>query len=52
MLDRPLLVKIHVRNSNIAESDPVYPVIKIVDDKEVVKKFNPITVNMDERPDE
>ncbi|MED6107459.1 hypothetical protein PIB30_014310 [Stylosanthes scabra] len=38
MLDRQLLIMINVRNNNINEGDPIYPVIKVIDDLEVIGK--------------
>ncbi|MED6105943.1 hypothetical protein PIB30_000067 [Stylosanthes scabra] len=42
MLDRKLLIRIHVRKSNISEGDPVYPVIKVIHDLEVIDKCTPV----------
>ncbi|MED6123136.1 hypothetical protein PIB30_046395 [Stylosanthes scabra] len=55
MLERKLLIKIHVRNSNILEGDPVYPVIKIVEDADLVEEYmvnpKPITeTSVDQHP--
>ncbi|MED6224745.1 hypothetical protein PIB30_087051 [Stylosanthes scabra] len=44
MLDRKLLLKIHVRNSSIHNADHVYPVIKVIDDEEVIDKCTPVKV--------
>ncbi|MED6222050.1 hypothetical protein PIB30_060725 [Stylosanthes scabra] len=42
MLDRKLLLRIHVKSSNINDGDPVYPVIKVIHDLEVIGKCTPI----------
>ncbi|MED6211189.1 hypothetical protein PIB30_071320 [Stylosanthes scabra] len=41
MLERKLLFKIHVKNSNINEVDTVFPVIKLIDDKDLIARFTP-----------
>ncbi|MED6185380.1 hypothetical protein PIB30_056552 [Stylosanthes scabra] len=41
MLERKLLFKIHVKNSNINEVDTVFPVIKLIDDKDLITRFTP-----------
>ncbi|MED6199842.1 hypothetical protein PIB30_079669 [Stylosanthes scabra] len=42
MLDRKLLIRIHVRSSNITDGDPVYPVIKVIHDEEVIGRCTPL----------
>ncbi|MED6111995.1 hypothetical protein PIB30_057514 [Stylosanthes scabra] len=39
MLDRKLLIKIHVKKSNFQDGDHVYPVVKIVEYEELVEKY-------------
>ncbi|MED6226120.1 hypothetical protein PIB30_100384 [Stylosanthes scabra] len=46
LLDRLLLIKIHVKSSNIKDFDHVYPVIKIVDDEEFIKNYKPPNNNV------
>ncbi|MED6107681.1 hypothetical protein PIB30_016300 [Stylosanthes scabra] len=42
MLEKKLLTKIHVRNSNILDADPVYHVIKLIDDEKLIAKYTPM----------
>ncbi|MED6112851.1 hypothetical protein PIB30_065480 [Stylosanthes scabra] len=42
MLEMKLLFKVNVKASNIQESDTTYAVMKICDDDEMVKKYQPI----------
>ncbi|MED6174060.1 hypothetical protein PIB30_065306 [Stylosanthes scabra] len=47
ILDRQFLLRIHVRDSNINEGDPVYPVIKVIDDMDVIGKCTPVKTPTD-----
>ncbi|MED6156576.1 hypothetical protein PIB30_015675 [Stylosanthes scabra] len=51
LLEKKLLIKIHVQSSSIIDSDPVYPVIKIVEDGELIEKFNLVNNNVHHQDD-
>ncbi|MED6153333.1 hypothetical protein PIB30_100932, partial [Stylosanthes scabra] len=39
MLEMKLLFKINIKSNNIDESDPVYNVMKICEDEDMIKKY-------------
>ncbi|MED6106265.1 hypothetical protein PIB30_003224 [Stylosanthes scabra] len=47
ILDRQFLIRLLVRDSNINDGDLVYPVIKVIDDKEVIGKCTSIKAPME-----